>query len=77
MRILMGRPPNSPQAIVLQQQLDVNTIMYETYYHKSAEKLDPTGERATKQEVEALLARQQDMLGLELNEQGVKPSTGS
>ncbi|KAA6390449.1 MAG: hypothetical protein EZS28_014020, partial [Streblomastix strix] len=35
------------------------------------------GERATKQEVEALLARQQDMLGLELNEQGVKPSTGS
>ncbi|KAA6361199.1 MAG: hypothetical protein EZS28_043274, partial [Streblomastix strix] len=31
MRILMGRPPNSPQAIALQQQLDANTIMYETY----------------------------------------------
>ncbi|KAA6368703.1 MAG: hypothetical protein EZS28_035772, partial [Streblomastix strix] len=37
--------------------------------------VDPTGERATKQEVEALLARQQDMLGLELNKQGLKPST--
>ncbi|KAA6400460.1 MAG: hypothetical protein EZS28_004013 [Streblomastix strix] len=41
MRIPIGRPSNSPQAIALKQQLDANTIMYETYYHKSTDKLDP------------------------------------
>ncbi|KAA6370584.1 MAG: hypothetical protein EZS28_033889 [Streblomastix strix] len=74
---LLGDHPTRRKRLHYNNNSMQNTIMYETYYHKSAEKLDPTGERATKQEVEALLARQQDMLGLELNEQGVKPSTGS
>ncbi|KAA6400458.1 MAG: hypothetical protein EZS28_004011 [Streblomastix strix] len=36
-----------------------------------------TGECATKQKMEAPLDRQQYVLGLEFNEQGMKPSTGS
>ncbi|KAA6369840.1 MAG: hypothetical protein EZS28_034635 [Streblomastix strix] len=57
MRILITRPPNSPQAI--------------------RRKTSPYRRTRMKQEVEAILARQQDIVGLELNEQGVKPSTGS
>ncbi|KAA6392691.1 MAG: hypothetical protein EZS28_011786 [Streblomastix strix] len=59
MHSLMGKPSNSPQARSLKQQLDANTMMYEAYFHKNAAQLDPTGECATKQEVDALLARQE------------------
>ncbi|KAA6395468.1 MAG: hypothetical protein EZS28_009007 [Streblomastix strix] len=76
MRNLMGKLSNYSQARALKQQLDVNTMTYGIYYHKNAEQLDPTGERASKQEVDALLARWEEIIRLELNHIGVKPSTG-
>ncbi|KAA6378413.1 MAG: hypothetical protein EZS28_026056, partial [Streblomastix strix] len=48
MRVLLGRPPNSPEAMRLQIQIDAATKMYEVYYAKKAENLDLTGERAAK-----------------------------
>jgi hypothetical protein len=57
MNVLIGRPPNTPEQIRLHQQLEANTKMYETYYGKSAANLNPTGERATRHEIDILLAR--------------------
>ncbi|KAA6361518.1 MAG: hypothetical protein EZS28_042954, partial [Streblomastix strix] len=75
MRVLLGRPPDSPEAARLQEQLDAATKMYEVYYAKKAENLDPTGERATKHERELLLQREDETLGLELNKKGVTPGS--
>ncbi|KAA6386634.1 MAG: hypothetical protein EZS28_017838 [Streblomastix strix] len=76
MRVLLGRPPDSPEAVTLQEQLYAATKMYEVYYAKKAENLDPASERATKHERELLLKRENETLGLELNKKGVTPGSG-
>ncbi|KAA6386388.1 MAG: hypothetical protein EZS28_018084, partial [Streblomastix strix] len=76
MRVLLGRTPDSPEAMKLQEQLDAATKMNEMHSAKKAENLDTTGERATKHERELLLQREDETLGLELNKKGVTPGYG-
>ncbi|KAA6403578.1 MAG: hypothetical protein EZS28_000890 [Streblomastix strix] len=76
MHSLLGKQSNSKQVRALKQQLEAQTMINETDYRKNAEQLDPTGERATEQKVNALLARQKEIIGLELNRVGVKQSMG-
>ncbi|KAA6369312.1 MAG: hypothetical protein EZS28_035163 [Streblomastix strix] len=42
MHSLTGKPSNSPQYRALKQQLNENTMTYETYQHKNVEQFDPT-----------------------------------
>ncbi|KAA6357152.1 MAG: hypothetical protein EZS28_047321 [Streblomastix strix] len=72
----MGRPRDTPNAIRAQQQRDATTKLFEHYYGRKASDLNPTNERATKRERELLFQREEEMLGLELNKEGVYPSTG-
>ncbi|KAA6399379.1 MAG: hypothetical protein EZS28_005099 [Streblomastix strix] len=76
MRDLLGRPPDSPEAMRLQAQLDTATKMYEVYYAKKVENLNRTGERAIKHEKEFLLQRVDETLGLEFKKNGVIPGSG-
>ncbi|KAA6312216.1 MAG: hypothetical protein EZS28_055966, partial [Streblomastix strix] len=76
MRVLLGRPLDSPEAVRLQEQHDFATKIYEMYYTKKAENLDSTGEQATKHERELLLQRDDEMLEHELNKKGVIPGSG-
>ncbi|KAA6373079.1 MAG: hypothetical protein EZS28_031395 [Streblomastix strix] len=55
MPALLEKPPSSPAAQRLQQQIGAKTQMIELYYKKKAADLDPTGERTTKHEHQLLL----------------------
>ncbi|KAA6372721.1 MAG: hypothetical protein EZS28_031752, partial [Streblomastix strix] len=76
LNVLMGRPRDTPIAIRAQQQHDVTTKLFEHYYGRKAADLNPTSERASKRERELLFQREEEMLGLELNKEGVYSSTG-
>ncbi|KAA6361942.1 MAG: hypothetical protein EZS28_042531, partial [Streblomastix strix] len=76
LNVLMGRPRDTPIAIRAQQQRDATTMLFEHYYGRKAADLNPTSERASKRERELLFQREEEMLGLELNKEGVYPSTG-
>ncbi|KAA6372616.1 MAG: hypothetical protein EZS28_031857, partial [Streblomastix strix] len=76
LNVLMGRPRDTPNAIRAQQQRDATTKLFEHYYGRKASDLNPTNERAIKRERELLFQQEEEMLGLELNKEGVCPSTG-
>ncbi|KAA6391821.1 MAG: hypothetical protein EZS28_012651 [Streblomastix strix] len=72
----MGRPRDTPNAIRAQQQRDATTKLYEHYYGKKASDLNPTSKRASKCETQLLFQLKEEILGLELNKEGVYPSSG-
>ncbi|KAA6383716.1 MAG: hypothetical protein EZS28_020757 [Streblomastix strix] len=75
LNVPMGRPRDTPNAIRAQQHHEAITKLFEYYYGRKASDLNPTNKRAIKRERKLLFQQDDEMLGFELNKEGVYLST--
>ncbi|KAA6395410.1 MAG: hypothetical protein EZS28_009066 [Streblomastix strix] len=68
--------PHTPEEELVQKQLKAVTKVFELYYDQKAEDLDPTGERASEDEISEIDERIKTCIGLELNKKGAKAKVG-
>ncbi|KAA6353275.1 MAG: hypothetical protein EZS28_051198, partial [Streblomastix strix] len=64
--------PHRPEEELVQKQLKAVTKVFELYHDRKAEDLDPTGERASEDEISEINERIKTCIGLELNKKGAK-----
>ncbi|KAA6389659.1 MAG: hypothetical protein EZS28_014811, partial [Streblomastix strix] len=72
----ISNTPNSQEETQRTQLLDVAKKVFVKYYKQKERVLDSTSERANKLERERLLEKDEDIVGLELNEKEVNSQSG-
>ncbi|KAA6397155.1 MAG: hypothetical protein EZS28_007320 [Streblomastix strix] len=72
----ISNSPNSQEVIQRTKLLDADTKAFVIYYKQKEKVIDPTSERANKLEKYKLFERDEDIVGLELNEKEVIGCSG-